>query len=280
MSLRVKARGCWPLAIAFGLSCSRSAEPPPPAAREAGTELPSAEAPAPAWRDRELSFERQGAKLVARGQIPSMETRRQIEARARPVFRAIDGRDLFAAAGPTRESYAPTLELMLDALLLVDPGAVELRGTELTIHGVILEADRAALAALGERLPDPYTFSAGALVDRKEAQRCREDALALVEGHAEIDATMADEIAALGRRCPAPLRFSFHTSSEGPLPERRARTDARSQALDEALRAHGLGPDDFAVASKGADLPLASNDTAEGRAQNERIEVELMVPRP
>jgi chemotaxis protein MotB len=49
----------------------------------------------------------------------------------------------------------------------------------------------------------------------------------------------------------------------------------RAEAVMEYLIAHGVKPDMIAAQGHGEADPIASNDTAEGRAQNRRVEVTL-----
>jgi OmpA-OmpF porin, OOP family len=41
------------------------------------------------------------------------------------------------------------------------------------------------------------------------------------------------------------------------------------------LAAHGIAEENLSVSGQGPDRPIASNDTAEGRARNRRIEFRL-----
>jgi chemotaxis protein MotB len=49
----------------------------------------------------------------------------------------------------------------------------------------------------------------------------------------------------------------------------------RAEAVMESLIAHGVQPDLIAARGRGEAEPVAANDTAEGRAQNRRVEVTL-----
>jgi chemotaxis protein MotB len=54
----------------------------------------------------------------------------------------------------------------------------------------------------------------------------------------------------------------------------------RAEAVMEYFIAHGVKPDMIAARGLGEAEPVASNDTAQGRAQNRRVEVTLAGPTP
>jgi len=54
----------------------------------------------------------------------------------------------------------------------------------------------------------------------------------------------------------------------------------RAEEVMEYLIAHGVKPDMIAARGHGEADPIASNKTAEGRAQNRRVEVTLAGPTP
>ncbi|MCA8003000.1 MULTISPECIES: OmpA family protein [Burkholderia] len=66
-----------------------------------------------------------------------------------------------------------------------------------------------------------------------------------------------------------------YTDSQGAHAHNVRLSEARARAVATYLRAGGLRADHFATVGKGAAEPVASNATAEGRAQNRRVEIEL-----
>lgn len=71
------------------------------------------------------------------------------------------------------------------------------------------------------------------------------------------------------------LAITGHTDNSGTdnINERLALERARSVAA--YLTARGINPSRIDIAGKGAEKPIASNDTEEGRAQNRRVELEF-----
>lgn len=66
-----------------------------------------------------------------------------------------------------------------------------------------------------------------------------------------------------------------YTDSQGAHAHNVRLSEARARAVATYLRTGGLQAEHFATVGKGAAEPVASNATAEGRAQNRRVEIEL-----
>lgn len=98
-------------------------------------------------------------------------------------------------------------------------------------------------------------------------------------GRAELTAAAAvklDEAAAFiaaasGRRA----RIEGHTDSRGSANLNQALSQQRAEAVRDALVARGVEPGRLVAVGRGSDRPLATNDTAEGRASNRRVEIIL-----
>lgn len=66
-----------------------------------------------------------------------------------------------------------------------------------------------------------------------------------------------------------------YTDASGPAEWNLQVSTARAQAVAAQLIQRGVAKDRLLVEGRGAESPLANNDTAQGRAQNRRIEFEL-----
>jgi outer membrane protein OmpA-like peptidoglycan-associated protein len=64
-----------------------------------------------------------------------------------------------------------------------------------------------------------------------------------------------------------------HTDSTGSISVNRRLSTARAEAVRKYLVSQGVSEDRLTARGAGPDEPLASNDTAEGRAQNRRVEL-------
>lgn len=76
----------------------------------------------------------------------------------------------------------------------------------------------------------------------------------------------------------ARLLVEGHTDDSGPPGGNARLSEARASAVKSALVGRGVGAERVDVAGIGADRPIASNDTPEGRAKNRRTEV-ILTPR-
>lgn len=66
-----------------------------------------------------------------------------------------------------------------------------------------------------------------------------------------------------------------YTDASGPAEWNKQVSKARAQAVAAQLIQRGIAEDRLLVEGRGAESPLADNDTVQGRAQNRRIEFEL-----
>lgn len=71
------------------------------------------------------------------------------------------------------------------------------------------------------------------------------------------------------------IQVEGYTDNSGDEKKNRAISQKRAQTVVNWLADHGIPRGRMQAAGYGPDRPLVSNDTAEGRAQNRRIEVKL-----
>lgn len=97
-----------------------------------------------------------------------------------------------------------------------------------------------------------------------------------LSGQANIDSDsrgLMDRLVEIALRCPtASLEVGGHTDSDGDEEANMRLSDQRAQAVRDYMVRAGLPPDRLYAVGYGATQPIASNDTAEGKAQNRRIE--------
>jgi outer membrane protein OmpA-like peptidoglycan-associated protein len=75
------------------------------------------------------------------------------------------------------------------------------------------------------------------------------------------------------------LKVVGHTDSTGDAAYNLDLSQRRAQAVARYLRAKGIDPSRLRVYGAGEQQPIASNNTAEGRAQNRRVELSI-IPKP
>lgn len=69
------------------------------------------------------------------------------------------------------------------------------------------------------------------------------------------------------------IRIEGHTDSTGPSALNLRLSRERAEAVRDALVELGIEPERLNAVGMGEDFPIASNDTAEGRARNRRVDV-------
>jgi len=89
-----------------------------------------------------------------------------------------------------------------------------------------------------------------------------------------------DELRAFLAAHPEIARVSIegHTASNGDEAVNRALSERRARAAMQWLAEHGVDPQRLTAVGFGSGRPRASNDTAEGRQANRRVEVRIVAP--
>ncbi|OJH42553.1 OmpA family protein [Cystobacter ferrugineus] len=97
-------------------------------------------------------------------------------------------------------------------------------------------------------------------------------------GSADLLATARrrlNEVAEALKKAPNPLVIEGHTDSLGPAELNEELSYLRAEAVRDYLVARGVDPERIRTEGRGKDQPIASNATAEGRANNRRVEIIL-----
>ncbi len=105
----------------------------------------------------------------------------------------------------------------------------------------------------------PVQFETARAVIREESFPVLDEVVAVLASHPEL------AIAVHG-----------HTDNRGVPAANRRLSEARAAAVVAYLVAHGIGPERLQSFGFGADQPVDTNTTAEGRAQNRRVELHVV----
>ena len=98
----------------------------------------------------------------------------------------------------------------------------------------------------------------------------------LISGQSNIDRDsrgLMDRLVEVALRCPnTVIEIGGHTDTDGDEAANMRLSERRAEAVRDYMLRAGLSADRLVAVGYGATRPLASNDTAEGKAQNRRIE--------
>lgn len=89
----------------------------------------------------------------------------------------------------------------------------------------------------------------------------------------ESKGTIDEIAAALNEHPAATIRVESHTDNIGTQESNLNLSEARAESIKSELVARGVDGSRIETAGMGQDLPIASNDTPEGRAENRRSEI-------
>src|ERR1700686_963021 len=131
--------------------------------------------------------------------------------------------------------------------------------------------------------PAPLGSAAAAAPTQTAAQACERslagvlagEQIEFASGSAAIDARsgpLLDRLAKEARTCPGTLRIEGHTDPVGRSAFNRSLSQARADAVRDALIARDVPAERLRAQGFAARRPIADNGTESGRARNRRIE--------
>jgi outer membrane protein OmpA-like peptidoglycan-associated protein len=152
-------------------------------------------------------------------------------------------------------------------------------GLQPCVVKVFTKFNTTAVAPLPEPVAAPQAVAAAAA----QAQACEKALADELAGQriefATASATIAEDSFALldrltkaAKSCPAKLRVEGHTDSTGNANANQKLSQARAEAVQRAMAQRGFVAELLSARGFGANKPVGSNDTPEGRASNRRIE--------
>lgn len=72
------------------------------------------------------------------------------------------------------------------------------------------------------------------------------------------------------------VRITGHTDSDGSAAHNQGLSERRAQAVADSIASGGVPYSRMAIVGAGENAPIASNLTPEGKAQNRRVEIEII----
>ena len=227
-------------------------------------------------------------KVIASGSVPDEASRATILARLRDLYGAQNVVDRLEIGGvvPPPNWSENMAKILTPNLKQVHKGQLQVSGTQIAIKGQVAnEALRQQVVSnMATSLNPTYSIDNGLVAAGGEAQSLLDKTLSnrVVEfesGSATLTASgraILDEMAAAIKQIGAPkVQLIGHTDSQGNHQANVALSLARASTVRNYLIDKGIPVESLSASGAGPDQPVASNDTAEGRAKNRRIEFRL-----
>lgn len=223
-------------------------------------------------------------QVVASGTVADEASKTAVLAKLREVYGADKVLDQITIGQVTTPAnwgdYVQ--KLITPDLKQVSRGQLKIDGTTVSVRGEVAnEAQRQRIASdFATRLNPTYTVTNGlrvsaadqGVLDRTLANRIVEfesgQAVLTPTGKTILDEMGAAMLKLKGQK----VEIIGHTDNVGLRTSNQNLSQARAEAVRNYLAGKGIPSETLVASGSGPDRPIASNDTAEGRARNRRIE--------
>lgn len=229
----------------------------------------------------------QSGQVLASGTVADEATKAAMLARLREVYGADKVVDQIAVGQVSQpanwNNYVQ--KLITPQLKQVTRGQLKIDGSNVSLRGEVAnEAQRQKIASdFATSLNPTYVINNGLRVTASE-QGILDATLAdrIVEfdsGKATLTATgqaILDQMAgAMQKLAGRKFEIIGHTDNQGLKASNQSLSEARAAAVKTYLIGKGINGDTLGILGQGADRPVASNATPDGRARNRRIEFRI-----
>ena len=226
--------------------------------------------------------------VIASGTVPDEASRAAILGKLRDLYGAgnvVDHLEVGGVVPPSNWTENMT-KILGPNLKQVHKGQMQVSGTQIAIKGnVANEALRQqVVSTLATSLNPTYSIDNGLVAAGGDAQNVLDKTLSnrVVEFESSL-ATLTpagrlilDEMYAAIKQIGMPrVDLIGHTDSSGNRQANIALSLARANTVRGYLIQKGIPADNLTAVGSGPDQPVTSNDSAEGRAKNRRIEFRL-----
>lgn len=181
-----------------------------------------------------------------------MEAMTAEELREEAARREQQAREEAAAARRLAEAQASEIQLARREAELATEAAQSMQRRLDYLE--LRETDRGVVVTLGDVL-----FASGETTLQPQARNQLDDVVKLVQGEPDKQ-----------------IRIEGHTDSTGSSSANMRISRLRAEAVRDALIEQGISGDRIQAVGMGEDFPIASNETAEGRRKNRRVDVILL----
>lgn len=222
------------------------------------------------------------------GTVPDEATRAEILTRLRDIYGprgVIDAIEVGGVVPPPNWKKHVT-SMLSDDLKSVTKGQLQIDGTQVHLRGEVRnEAQRQGVASRVATALNPTYVVDNALVVVTQPQDVIDATLAdrIVEfesGSAQLTragiAVLDEMAAAIARFTDTEIQIVGHTDNSGSRMANIALSLSRANAVRDYLVGKGISGGRIMALGAGPDKPVTSNDSAEGRARNRRIEFRML----
>lgn len=223
-------------------------------------------------------------QVVISGAVPDEATKAALLANLREVYSAAQVVDQLAVGGvttpPNWSTYIP--RVVSKNLKSINRGQLVVEGSTVSLRGEVKnEATRQAVAGeFAGVLNAGYTIHNGlrvsasgqAVLDQVLANRVVEFEAGSAMLTDSGKSVLLDMTEALKSVKPKRIEVIGHTDNIGDPSRNLALSRARAESVKTYLVARGMTPELIGTSGMGADQPIMSNATEEGRRRNRRIE--------
>jgi OmpA-OmpF porin, OOP family len=245
----------------------------------AATSTSRAQTPAPATP--------QPGQVLVSGTVPDEASKAAALARLRELYGADKVVDQIAVAPVALPANwnAYVQKLISPNLKQITRGQLKIDGSVVTLRGEVAnEAQRQKIASdIATSLNPTYTVNNGLRVSAAE-QNILDNTLAnrtieFESGKATLTPAgraILDEMrTAMLQLKDRKVEIIGHTDDQGLRASNQSLSQARAEAVKQYLAAKGINGELLTASGQGPDRPIASNDSADGRARNRRIEFRI-----
>ena len=228
----------------------------------------------------------QPGQVLVTGTVADEASKASVLAKLREVYGDLVVDQITVGAVSTPANWnAYVQKLITPELKQITRGQMKIDGSTVSLKGEVAnEAQRQKIASnVATSLNPTYTVNNGLRVSASD-QGVLDGTLAnrtieFQSGKAELTASgkaILDEMtAAMLKLKERKVDIIGHTDNQGLRATNQGLSQARAEAVKAYLAAHGIKSELMTASGQGADRPVASNDSADGRARNRRIEFRL-----
>lgn len=257
------------------------------AVTSASVAVESSPAGPPRFYDLKLVVSPVTARLE--GEVPDESSKLELQRALEQAFSTRESlpqvyNELLVNGGVPDGVWSSAVKLAVGMAAQCTTGYVALQQAALTVDcETQTSAQRSRLIAAGADIPAGVTVTGLNVLALDEIQQC-EQALVKLVSRAQIRFTtnsasllptsrpLLREIAHQLERCPGVVVVEGHTDAQGVREENLTLSLNRARAVVASLVGYGVTESRVRAEGYGPDKPLATNETATGRAQNRRIE--------